>query len=465
VFDSALLKDFPADVVDFDTQVSDVQDLLKSARSDLTKALKIDGGVTKQSYFVFIKEDKKRYLTIPSNSQDLIKLPGWDALFSLLNELGIAMKFSNTEFNNPGTSEETRKFFAGLANRISKSDWKSDDDTFLISSSNAAERGRATADLYALKKTSSVMNLEKYLPSSSRVGKTSYIRHYLSLISGPNNVESLKAIPDLVNKIMSNWVETFSAIFTLISEKTVLSIGQVVGDLTRKKKKKVKKDGKTIDIMTPVHAVRVSDSPFAITDDEINHLKALERPWDELQEFNNRYAKGVPVTEVEAARGTYKAKYEEQMKYAQQTGSFKSRRMEAFKELASLTMTSREMKDFKLTKKTKEIALDNFAKAIDQYDTDKRAWPIDMEKVILNIKPSHMPGYTDLTWNQINGENVLFLYGKLTASKRKTKWLLDRSDLLHDELVKYFPSVSTLNHLAQEAPEEDEEQNSSEEEG
>jgi flagellar basal body rod protein FlgC len=422
--------------------------MLRAASTDLSKALKIDGGVTKRSYFVFIKEDKMRYLTIPSNSKDLIKLPGWDALFSLLNELGIAMKFSDLAFENPGSSVETRKFFAGLAHRVSKTDWDSSEDTFMISSTNAAERGRVTADLYALKKRSSVMNLEKYLPASSRVGKTSYIRHYLSLLSGPNNVETLKAIPDLVNKIMSNWVETFSAEFDEISEKSVLSIGQVVNDLTRKKKKKVRKDGKSVDIMTPIHAARVSDSPFAITDKEEAHLRSLEGAWDDLQKFNSRYSKGVPVTEIESARDTFKEKYDDQMKYAQKTGSFKSRRLEAFKELASLSMSSREMRDFKLTKKTKDLALDNFAKAIDQYDPDKRAWPIDMEKVILNMKPGNMPGYQDTLWNYINGENVLYLYGKLQPSNRKRIWLSKRSDDIHDELSSYFPSVTTLERLS-----------------
>jgi hypothetical protein len=443
VFSSELLKNLPADVVEDKDQQEDVRKLLLDAREDLKKALRLDGGVSKEKYFVFKTEDRKRYLTIPSNSEELIKIPGWDALFSLLMELGIAMKLSDSKFNNPGASEETKKFFAGLANRISKNDWDVDEDKFMVSSTKAAERGRVTADVYALKKCTSVMNLEKYLPSSSRIGSTSYIRHYLTLISGSNNVESLKAIPDLVNKIMSNWVDIYSVQFRQIAQGTTISIGQAVGDLTRKKKIKVKKDGRTIEILKPIHAVRVSDSPFAITRYEIEHLKALEKPWDDLQAFNDRYKDGVPITEVETARNTYSSAYNEQMKFAQQTGAFKSRRMEAFKELLSLTTSSKEMKDFKLTKKTREIALDNFSKAIAQYDVEKDTLPIDIDKVLLNIRPN-LPGYDREVWNVINKENVLYMYSDKQPSRRRKQFLFRHLENIHDELILYFPSVENL---------------------
>jgi hypothetical protein len=354
------------------------------------------------------------------------------------------LKLSDTEFKNPGASEETRKFFAGLFNRISKTEWDPSEDKFLISSTNAADRGRATADVYALKKATSVMNLEKYLPESSRIGNTSYIKHYLTQISGSNNVENLKAIPDLVNKIMSNWVELYHAQFEEIARNTTISIGQTITDLTRKKKIKVKKDGKTVDVLKPIHAVRVSESPFAITNEEINHLKTLEEPWDELQTFNSRYEKGVPISEIETARTSYAKAYNDQMKFAQQTGAFKARRMEAFKELASLSMSSKEMKDFKLTRKTREIALDNFGKAIQQYDIEKDQLPIDIDKIIVNMRPTNLPAYSRDIWNVITKENILYLYTDKIPGARRKKFLESRIDDIHDELVKYFPSVETL---------------------
>jgi hypothetical protein len=316
----------------------------------------------------------------------------------------------------------------------------------MISSTKAAERGRVTADLYALKKSSSVMNLEKYLPESSRIGNTSYIRHYLSLISGPNNVETLKAIPDLVNKIMSNWVELYELQFKEIAANTSISIGQAVSDLTRKKKIKTKKDGKNIEILKPIHAVRVSESPFAITKEEKDHLKAMEKPWDDLQKFNNRYSDGVPITEIETARDTYKNAYEDQMKFAQQTGAFKARRMEAFKELASLSMSSKEVKDFKLTNKTREIALDNFAKALQNFDVEKKTLEIDIDKVLVNMRPTNLPGYQRDIWNVINKENLLYLYTEMQPGKRRKAFLLTRMVEIHDELVKYFPSVENLTY-------------------
>jgi ribosomal protein L21E len=274
-------------------------------------------------------------------------------------------------------------------------------------------------------------------------------------------VETLKAIPDLVNKIMSNWVELFSVQFKEIAERTTISIGQAVNDLTRKRKMKVKKDGRTIEILKPIHAVRVSESPFAITQDEIDHLKKLEAPWDELQSFNDRYKEGIPITEVETARSTYKNAYEGQMKLAQQTGAFKARRMEAFKELASLSMTSKEMKDFKLTKKTREIALDNFAKALQQYDVVKDSVPIDIDKIIVNMRPSNLPGFNTEIWNLINKENLLYLYSEKQPSSRRRKLLEKNADDMHTELVKYFPSVDTLadvDLLEEEEPEVEEEE-------
>jgi hypothetical protein len=444
LFPNDFLIDLPVDIVNDDDQHEDIIELLKDAKSDLKKALRLDGGVSKGRYFVVVKEDKKRYLTIPSNSKDLIAMPGWDSLFSLLMQLGVAMKISDVEYKNPGASEDTRKFFAGLANRISKDDWEVSEDKFMVSSSKPAERGRVTADLYALKKTSSVMNLEKYLPDSSRIAKTSYIRHYLSLICGPNNVETLKAIPDLVNKIMSNWVNVYETEFKQIAAHTTISIGQAVDDLTRKKKIKVKKDGRTTEVLKPIHAVRVSDSPFAITEEERNHLRRLEKPWDDLEKFNKKYSEGVPITEVEAARSTYKNAYDEQMKFAQQTGAFKARRMEAFRELASFSMKSKEVKDFKLTKKTREIALDNFAKAIESYDVEKDSLDIDIDKILVNMRPTNIPHFNRDIWNVINKENLLFLYTEKTPGARRKKFLLEHMDNIHDELVKYFPSVENF---------------------
>jgi ribosomal protein L21E len=444
LFSAGLLRNLPVDIIDDDDQQDDVKAMLEAARSDLKKALRLDGGVSKERYFVIKKEDRKRYLTIPSNSSELIKIPGWDSLFSILMQLGVAMKLSDSEYKNPGSSEDTKKYFAGLANRISKDDWSVDDDKFMISSTKAAERGRVTADLYALKKTSSVMNLEKYLPESSRIGKTSYIRHYLTLIAGPNNVETLKAIPDLVNKIMSNWVETYSEQFEEIAEGTTISIGQVVGDLTRKKKIKVKKDGKNIEVLKPIHAVRVSDSPFAITEEEVNHLKRHERSWDELQRFNDKYSEGVPITDIEQARDAYKNAYDEQMKFAQQTGAFKARRMEAFKELASFSMKSKEVKEFKLTKKSREIALDNFAKALQSYNAEDDSLDIDIDKILVNMRPSNIPHFNRDIWNVINKENLLYIYSDKQPSNRRRKFLETKMDDIHDELVKYFPSVANL---------------------
>lgn len=443
LFLDGMLKDLPADVIEFDNQSEDIKELILDCKTNLNKALKLDGGVSKQRYFQFVKEDKKRYLTIPANSRELIGLPGWDSLFSLLIELNVSLKLSNIEYKNPGSSEDTRKYFAGLANRISKSDWSSD-DTFFTSATKPAERGRATVDIYALKKTTSVMNLEKYLPESSRVGKSSYIRHYLSQIAGSNSVESLKAIPDLINKIMSNWVEIYRAQLQEVAAGTTISIGLVVDDLTRKKKKKIKKDGKILEVQSPIHAVRVSESPFILTEEEKNHFQTLEKSWDDLKKFNEKYAKGIPVSKIDTARSSYKASYEDQMKFAQATGSFKSRRMEAFKELAAFSMNKKEMLDFKLTKKTREIALENFSKMILSYDADENEVSGELSKILINVRPDHIPEFDRQVWNFINEENLLFLYGLKIPGTRRKQWLSENGQKIHDELCKYFPSVATL---------------------
>jgi hypothetical protein len=442
MFAASVLEKLPADVVPVDEQLEDIQDLFNGAKGTLEKALRIDGGISKEKFFIYVKEDKNSYLTIPSNSSELISIPGWDALFSLLMELGVRLKMSNTKYENPGSSEETRKYFAGLANRVSKSDW-SDDDKLIVSGTQAAERGRATVDIYALKKTSSIMNLEKYLPESSRIGKTTYMRFYLSQLSGPNSVDTLKAIPDLVNKIMSNWVEAHQAALEGVAGRTVLSVGQVVGDLTRKRTVKRKVEGKTIDAHIPIHAVRLSESPFLITEEEVAHAKTLEGPWDALVKFNNKYSKGVPVTEIESARENYSKNYDAQMRFAQATGSMKSRRLEAFKELASFSMNNKEMKEFKLTKKTKEIALENFVEIIKSYNPDDDSVAADVPKILVNIRPT-MTGFNSNNWNYINKENILRLYGFKRASQSGAKWLKLHGSKIHEELVNYFPTMINL---------------------
>lgn len=146
------------------------------------------------------------------------------------------------------------------------------------------------------------------------------------------------------------------------------------------------------------------------------------------------------------------------MRLAQKSGSFKSRRMEAFKELCSLTISSKDMKEFKLTKKTREIALDNFAKAIEQYDEDRKSLPIELDKILVNIRPTNLPEYTSNIWNVINVENILFIYGKLKPSRRKEQWLSFRAGDIHDELVYYFPSVSTLPLFIDPRVDEEEEE-------
>jgi hypothetical protein len=264
---------------------------------------------------------------------------------------------------------------------------------------------------------------------------------------------------------MSNWVELYEPQFNEIAANTSISIGQAVSDLTRKKKIKTKKDGKTIDVLKPIHAVRVSESPFAITEEEKNHLKALEKPWDDLQEFNERYANGVPITEIETARDTYKDAYEDQMKFAQQTGAFKARRMEAFRELASLSMSSKEVKEFKLTKKTREIALDNFAKAFQNFDVEKKTLEIDIDKILVNMRPTNLSGYQRDIWNVINKENLLYLYTEMQPSRRRRAFLLTRMEQIHDELVLYFPSVANLTYEDSGAALEKEDLESDEEGG
>jgi len=445
-FPDAIRKGLPADSIEFEEQTAVIKEVFETAKVAVENALRIDKGVTKENYFVFVQEDKKRYLTVPSNIEDLIMKPGWDALFALMKNLGILMKKSNAEYLNAGSSEETRLFLAGLTNRICKDDWNPEVDTFIVSGSRAAERGRAMADLYTLKKTSSIMNLEKFLPASSKIGETSYIRYYLNLIAGSNRAESLKAIPDILNKVLSNWVDVNEAIFKEISAKTKLSIGQATQDLTRKSTKKVKKDGKIVEVHTPIHAARVSGSPFTITTEERDHFKSQERHWDDLEEFNKRYAKGIPIDELEKARERYKNSYNGQMQYAQATGSFKSRRMEAFKRLAEVSMNSREMKDFKLTKKTREIALENMVKIIQSYNAETNAVDAELDKILINMRPVAEMDRVDL-WAIINTEMLLKLYGFKQPS-RTVKRLLDKhGETIHRELVSYFPTMITLTPM------------------
>jgi hypothetical protein len=455
MFGSAFMRGLPADSIPYVDQKDNIKEVFDSAKSTIRNALRIDKGISKEGCFVFVKEDKKRYLTIPSNTADIISKPGWDSLFSLLLELGISMKLSNSEYLNAGASEETRLFFAGFASRISKDNWDSDVDTFIVSGTKPADRGRAMADLYALKKTSSIMNLEKFLPASSKIGETSYIRYYLTLLAGSNRADSLKAIPDILNKVLSNWVDANDDIFEKISAQTKLSIGQVTADLTRKRSKKVRKDGKTIDVQTPIHAARVSGSPFTVTAEEKACFESLESDWNDLEEFNLKYAKGIPVVELEKARDRYKRAYNGQMQFAQATGSYKSRRMEAYKCLAEFSMSSKEMKEFKLTKKTREIALENMVKIVQSYKPETNTVDAELDKILVNMRP-HAAMNKEHIWAMINTDMILKLYGFKQPSRSAKKLLYKHGMTIHNELVSYFSTMSTLIPINSAAADEEE---------
>jgi hypothetical protein len=330
----------------------------------------------------------------------------------------------------------------------------------MISATTPEGRGRVTVDVYALKKSTSLMNLEKYLPDSSRIGQTSYMRFYLSRITGSNSVESLKAIPDLLNKIMGNWVEVNKAELKHRASTCRFSIGQIVNDLVRKKKLKKRIDGKVVEVLQNIHAARLSESPFILSPGELVHAKGQEEPWDKLKSFNDMYARGIPCNEIEGARQRYNDLYQAQMKIAQSWGAFKARRMEALKELASQSLNKKEMDDFKLTKKTKEIALDNFVEIIKSYDPVKNEIDRDLDKIIVNMRPTHLSGYVSEIWNSINKENLLIVYGMKKGSNRKVKYLTDKADEIHNELVLYFPSMATISpfFIGAKNSDEDEEQ-------
>jgi hypothetical protein len=249
---------------------------------------------------------------------------------------------------------------------------------------------------------------------------------------------------------MGNWVDVHYASLRKLAHATKLSIGQVVGDLTRKKKQKKKVDGKTVEIQVPIHAVRVSDSPFAVTEEEKEYLQRQEVAWDNLISFNKAYAGGVPLTELEQARVSYKKHYDGQMEFAQAHGAWKSRRAEAFRDLASFSKTQKEMKEYRITNKSRDLALDNFVKIIESYSSDTDTVSGDLDKIIVNMRPSHLKGFTSLVWNAINGQNLLFIYGKKKAGRRTERYLARMQTEVHAELIKYFPSISSISPALEE---------------
>jgi hypothetical protein len=222
-------------------------------------------------------------------------------------------------------------------------------------------------------------------------------------------------------------------------------LSKVTEDLTRKRKIKKKIDGKVVEVLHPIHASKISDSPFILTEEEETHFKNLEGSWDELKNFNDKYSKGVPVVELEAARDIYSKEYKSQMELASKTGTFKSRRMEAFKLLNSVNKTTKEMKEFKLTKKTRDEALVNFPELINDYDAEENDFS-ELDLVLVNINPRHIDGYRyPEIWNMINGENLLHIYGLKQPSRRRALFLRDKASIMHAEICKMFPTANSLN--------------------
>jgi len=129
--------------------------------------------------------------------------------------------------------------------------------------------------------------------------------------------------------------------------------------------------------------------------------------------------------------------------------------MEAYKCLAEFSMNSKEMKEFKLTKKTREIALENMVKIVQSYKAATNTVDAELDKILVNMRP-HPAMNKDHIWAIINTDMILKLYGFKQPSMSNRKILDRHGNAIHSELVSYFSTMSTLTPVNSGDADEDE---------
>jgi hypothetical protein len=195
----------------------------------------------------------------------------------------------------------------------------------------------------------------------------------------------------------------------------LIPYADVVDDYIHKRSVSVTVNGKKAVKLQPIGYNRISKTCFTLYDWEDDLLKERERPFDELFALAERYSNGVPISELKTVRGAFEKAYRAKVSFVQQHSAWKSRRMEAYKLLASFSTDKKSMESFRLSEKSKRDALDNLPMIIQEAHRSKDY--DDLKKILANLSPRQIPGAKlDPTnaWNLINASSIMRSVGLIS---------------------------------------------------
>jgi hypothetical protein len=398
--------------VPLEEQTPEVQKLFETHKFEFQKVLRIDRGVSKADNWSYSLEDKVRYFIIPLNSNELASKSGWRSFYALMFESGIRMKISSTPFEISDIPSEVDDFMAGLANRVKQLPELRAGATLRITGSTAFERGRSACDLLILKKFSGAMGVDKFLPASVLIGGKTFLKHYISLLGGSAGIACIKNVPDVINTLITSEAERNSKLFSRLAENYRIPFNVVIDDLIRKRTREVVVNRKTVKQTYSVNYSKISGSPFTLNIDEDDFFRTQETAWEKASELTEVYKLGVPLNKLTEVREEYTKICSSKQRYIETYSPLKSRRLEAFKALAAISRTNKEMEAWRLSKNSVQDALDNFP-AMYLEARRSKDWTT-FKKVITSLHPKHIVGYQqDETWNAFTLDQVKKAFGDI----------------------------------------------------
>jgi hypothetical protein len=163
---------------------------------------------------------------------------------------------------------------------------------------------------------------------------------------------------------------------------------------------------------TPIHYNKVSDTPFILSKEEKLYFEGQEDPWRTTEEIVKEYQEGVSIYDLKTVRERYSKEYRLKQEFTERNSAFKSRRLTAFKDLASISKSSKEMESWRLSNNSKQEALDNLS-ILYLESAQTKDWA-KFKRIISNLNPKFIKGFEpDNTWKALNLELVRKAFGNI----------------------------------------------------
>jgi len=383
---------------------AEIVDSIRGRLNAFLEELNLGGGIAQdEPFFIKSKHGDLEYIIVPANYVTLLEHKEWRAIHNTLSKLRLPFRLSTKELGIMAEDEKLRRFLVGAMNRC-RQDPK-DLASLNFSGTKPHERGRIAVDTLILTRFSGVMNVENYLPDSTKLGKLSLLNATLAPLGGAKGLENLNALPSLIREAWVSVLKMHEDRWKAIALSSKIPFGDAVYDLLRRKNKKVKsKNGKFVEKAVPIHVEDPADEILAFFNDERTYLGSLSEPWDRLKEIHSDYKDGVPVSRLTSFRELYSAQYNKTFEISQSLNSWKARRREGIMKVKS-AIKGKKISQFEFKPKEQGDILAHLATIIRDPN------PSETELAILeNFFPKHLlrgvsgfEQYNSLSLNVIKG--------------------------------------------------------------